>query len=537
MKHLPGISAAVLAVLLLSGPFASAVETDTLRLYQSSHQRSRQIARELITEVLDTQLEQFRFNGLDKLPIYRDILSMRRNVDRLVDTEMKDVLDLLTKAQRAGDGDRQRLFVQARTEVRQIVRTLAAERQKLLQRMRVSKVAGQTERLISLQRDTMTMTRSLPGISSLDLRETRAVAAVQDQRDVGTLYLQLVDELSAMSGWGPPAGPAAADGLRMLRAHKVHDHLTAASRLLERVEYNKAAAEQKAVIDGLSAVLYEVGEASGRSQLNFAQLLHMVTNLQRRQEVVHSQTQKTPKADTARTAALSTSQRDIHRDIGVLADRLSFLPPVKPHLELAKASALKATGALLAGQFPAALAPQQSVLTSLARIEARLRLAEQFLTANKSADELSDEVKALTQLDAALGRIRAQHGQVEAQVLSAPGPAAALEKRVADELAAEQKKYPSLPDTVSSRLEQAHTAATEAVKRIPAGGADARAATRATGEALDHAHAEVKRALADARRRALGVKIGELARAIDALERAAVAERAQAVRARAAAGH
>ncbi|MEN6662866.1 MAG: hypothetical protein ABFD85_02605, partial [Phycisphaerae bacterium] len=520
------IIAAGVAAVLLSG-VAFGVEPDALRTYQGAQSRARQMAAELIADVLDGQLEQFRCNQLTDLPVYQDIVSMRQNVQRLAEVEMKDVVVLLTAAQQGSADKREALFAQARSKVREVVKTLAAERQRLLERMRVARMSDQADHLLAMQRAVHKLTLTLPEIADLETRETRAVSAVQDQRDVNTMLLSLVDELSVISGWGPPAGAAASDGLRMLRAHKVSEHAQAAAKLLESVEYAKSAAEQKAVIDGLTALLYQVGQ-SGATRLSFSQLLNLLTELQRRQQALSVQTGK---GDGAAAAKLAGEQRDIHRDLGMLAQRLTHIPATAPHLENAKAAALKAAEMLAAKTLNLAQEPQKAVLASLAAVEALLRASEQTLGSDKTAVQLADEVSALMRLDEALTRIRAEHDQIEGQ-LGNVGQAAASEKGIADQVAAEHAKYPMVPEAVSTALVRAKDAALEAFRVIPLAAARARPAVKATAEALDQAHAAVKRALADANRKALGVKIGELARAIDALERASVAERAQAVRAR-----
>ncbi|MCE5279435.1 MAG: hypothetical protein ABFD92_02295 [Planctomycetaceae bacterium] len=518
--------AAGVAAVLLSG-VAVGVEPDALRTYQGAQLRARQMAGELIADVLDGQLEQFRCNQLTDLPVYQDIVSMRQNVQRLTDVEMKDVVVLLTKAQQVSPDQREALFAQARSKVREVVKTLAAERQRLLERMRVARMSDQANHLLEMQRAVHKLTLTLPEIADLEARETRAVSAVQDQRDVNTMLLALVDELSIISGWGPPAGAAASDGLRMLRAHKVSEHALAAARLIESVDYAKGAAEQKAVIDGLTALLYQVG-TSGATRLSFSQLLNLLTELQRRQQALQAVTQK---ASAAEAPQLADQQRGIHRDLGMLAQRLTHIPPTAPHLENAKASALKAAQVLAAAAMPQAMEPQKAVLASLSAVEALLRASEQTLGSDKTAAQLADELTALMRLDEALTLIRAQHDQIEGQLGNA-AQAAASEKSIADLVAAEHAKYPMIPQVVATRLVQAKDAALEAFRVIPLATERARPAVKATAEALDQAHAAVKRALADANRKALGVKIGELARAIDALERASVAERAQAVRAR-----
>jgi len=98
--------------------------------------------------VLDVQLEQLEENGLDDMPLYRDIKQMRSNLDGLVEAEMAGVVNTLVKAQQAPADQREPLFLDARQKIREIVVRLAVERQNLLRRLKNAELAGQVRRLI-----------------------------------------------------------------------------------------------------------------------------------------------------------------------------------------------------------------------------------------------------------------------------------------------------------------------------------------------------------------------------------------------------
>ena len=82
----------LLVVLFLSSvsPLAvRAVDRDALRRKQDAQERAREMAHQLVTGILDVQLQQLEENGLKELPVYREIAGMKKNIGALVDKEME----------------------------------------------------------------------------------------------------------------------------------------------------------------------------------------------------------------------------------------------------------------------------------------------------------------------------------------------------------------------------------------------------------------------------------------------------------------
>ena len=138
MTRLRMCSVLMLSILVV-GPALAADDTDRAeaRRRKQANRRAQQITRDLITDILDIQLQQLKENGLEKKAVYFEINDMRKNIDKLVKTEMRSVVDLLTDAQVAatkkGRKEKMRL---ARVGIRDVVFKLQAERQKLLRRLK-----------------------------------------------------------------------------------------------------------------------------------------------------------------------------------------------------------------------------------------------------------------------------------------------------------------------------------------------------------------------------------------------------------------
>ncbi|MCA9268494.1 MAG: hypothetical protein KDA41_08480, partial [Planctomycetales bacterium] len=197
------------------------IDTDDLRRKQQSQERARAMARDLVTGILDIQLRQLEENGLRELPVYGEIRLMRDNIDTVAHDRMNGVVRAIVEAQEATDpDDRLRRFNIARDEIRVVVRELVAERQKLLRRLQIARVATQVRELIRREELILGSSKGVAGLPQAEADRATLVAQ-QDQRDMRLLFLELVDSLVDMKDWGGQLAAAAGDGLKILQAGQV----------------------------------------------------------------------------------------------------------------------------------------------------------------------------------------------------------------------------------------------------------------------------------------------------------------------------
>ncbi len=501
--------------------------TSALRARQEMQLRARDMARELLNGILDMQLKQLEQNGLEKHDIYRDIQNMHRNIDGLVEVEMRDVVDLLVRAQQADPEQRPAYFTRARAEVRQIVARLAAERQNLAHRLRVAQLSAQVKMLIEKQTGVRRATGGLaeqPG----QLQADRTLDSLQNQRDVQTLFVQLVNSLVDVATWGGPVGAGAADGLRILKAGQAGQEVDRAVAALESSKFTDAVTSQQSVISALWELLLEKLEAmQGLVASTDEEALAAVRDLMKRQETLRHETKQADLADRA-SEELTDREGEIHKDLAQLNTLLDRLPAAQPLLEQAKKAAYNATGDLFDKKKSEALDEQSKTSSALAQLERKLMQAAEQESADKSAAELAQEVKNLEKVQKQLSEAQQDEHQASAAAQSKqPQAAAQADQRAAEALAAAADSSP-LPPAVKYRLDEAHAQAAAAAKSAEnqsASPAEQQADQQAAGESLDRAAAEVNAALNDARLSEKAVSAGELARAAEALERAAAAER------------
>jgi hypothetical protein len=502
----------------------SPLSPEALRGRQELQQRARDLARELVGNILDMQLKQLEQNGLQKLEIYRDIQSMRKDIDALIDADMRGVVESLSKAQQADPNDRAALFTQVRGKIREIVTRLAVERQNLARRLRVAELAAQVRSLIEKQTAVRNTTETLTDQARQKQVEL-TLSAIQDQRDIKSLFVQLVNALTDVSSWGGEVGAGAADGLRILKAGQAGKEVDNAGTTLESSRFPAAAKSQQTVINALKALLDKLEGLQGLIGSSNEEALALVRELEKRQAELRKETKETDLQDPA-ADKLVDRQAEIRRDLSKLNAALEKLPVAQTELEQAKAAAYAATGNLFDAKQAEAVDQQTKALANLAEIEHHLQQASDRQTADKSAAELDQQLQNLELARQQVAEAAKNEQQAAAETEQKPQEAAAADRHAADALTKAAEPSP-LPSAVKSRLEEAKAAAQEAANADEAVASPAAkaAAQAAANEALERAAAEVAAAINDTRLDQKAISAGELSRAAEALERAAAAEK------------
>ena len=505
-------------------PAESPLSPDALRGKQEAQQRARDMARELVSGILDVQLKQLEQNGLQKLDLYRDIQTMRKHIDGLVEAEMRDVVAILVKAQQAKPAARTEQFTKARAKIREIVTRLAVERQNLARRLRIAELTAQVKMLIEKQSAVMDTTVNLPNQPKQRQAE-QTLDAIQNQNDVKVLFIQFVNALADVATWGGQVGAGAADGLRILKAGQAGAELDNAGHALESSKFSAAAKSQRSVVITLKALLEKLEGIQGLINSTNEEALALVRELMKRQEEVRKETKQADLKD--RTAEkLVDREAEIRKDLSKLTTALERLPAAAPVLEQAKSATFAATGDLFDAKKPEALDHETKALGSLADLEHKLEQASEQDANDKSAAELAQQIKNLEAAQKQVAEAQKVEQTAADTAKTDPAQSAAADQTAADALANAAEPAP-LPAAVKSRLNEAQEAAHDAANAEQSDQpVEAKlSAQQAAQEATDRAAAEIAAALADTKLNQKAVSAGELARAAEALERAAAAER------------
>lgn len=501
---------------------ACAVEKESAERLQISQQKAFNMTRDLVSGILELQMRQLHENGLKDLPIYGEIQTMRKHLDELVRDEMPAVVRLLIEAQQGNSQQRLAKHSQAQDKIQEVILHLMAQRQQLRRRLQMAQLASQIRELIELQQKGHSATIELPN-RALPQRDLLAVSTIKQQQLVKKLYVRLMETLHETSRLSGDEGAGAADGLRLVRAAQIEKEIDRSEKELQLGQYSQAASHQQAVLDGLRALLERIDEARGLGAADRQAALDMVTGMLGRQRALHNNTRdsKSFEQDTDRFVEQQTR---IHKDLGKLSEALQSFPSGEGLMQQAKGAAFQAVSDLFSLRKPQALAEQTKVIKALQEIQQQLRHAIDSQRADKSAKELEEEVKQLQQLKDKLQQIYQNQAEANKNAASNLKVAQAKQQQVSDQLA-KTLLSKNLPGTIKSRLTDAQEAVQRAQQELTKTKAETRQqATENASDALQQALAETKARLADLRRRQLAVEVGELARAAEALERAAAAE-------------
>ncbi|HWA97365.1 MAG TPA: hypothetical protein VG713_02690, partial [Pirellulales bacterium] len=239
------------------------IDIHLLRRKQQAQQRARDLARDLVSRMLDVQLQQLEENGLDDLPLYRDVRQMRTHIDGLVEAEMNDVVTMLVLAQDEPPGERETTFVAARQKIRDVVVRLTAERQNLHRRLKTAELAAQVKRLIEMETISLGAVRAAQSTADERGRAALAVSTAQDQRDLQSLFERFVESLHEVRAWGGEVGRGAAETLVLVRASQIHGTIDQAIEQLDAADLSGAVQSQSTIIEHLTLLLQRIESTQG----------------------------------------------------------------------------------------------------------------------------------------------------------------------------------------------------------------------------------------------------------------------------------
>ena len=533
-RWVPRIRKELVVVCLTWAIFAGSGRTqDTSLTFVQRQQQAQQLAAQLVSGILDLQLRQLQENGLEHLPVYAEIKSMRRNIYELVDREMRQVVEQLRQADRVTGEPQELLRQQARAEIRQIVIRLMAERQKLEQRLQVSRLSAQARQLLDLQRRVHQATQSLSEQENVR-RQQLAVAAIADQSDVIAVFEDLLGTLAQVRSWGGPRSGAAIEGLQLLHAGAVGQVLQHTVTAMQQADFDTAVGQQTTALQIFNTLLQRLDRDRGVDGANRTALLKQIRAIILLQESLREETR------AAATEELSSDdlverQTTVHQAITAIGDTPAALAAVKPLWQQAETAAFDAVEDLFSESKSAALSEQATVIGSLAQLADHLQQSTSDGQSEKSAHELSLEIHRLETLAKALNEATSAHHQWSRLALDgrldnaqeATAPYAVQLPPLADQ--SPDTSTAPLPITVAAALQNAQDQAAALIQATsppnPLRGKSLQQSAQQVEVALRQTQAEVHSYLTDLRRRHLSVEVGEVARAAESLERAAAAER------------
>ncbi|GAA4437090.1 hypothetical protein [Bremerella cremea] len=506
---------------------AQEIDSAALRRKQYTQQQAQALTRRLVSQVLDLQAAQLRQNGLVEVPIYNDILQMRENLDELIGNEMQGVVQKLVEAQEVDGQQRINAITQAQDEVRKVLLTLMAERQRLYRRMRLARLHAQVRELITVQEKVSTQTRELPQLP-MQSRDEAALANLSRQTDAVMMFHHLEEALLDMRSWGGSLATSAITGQQVLKDNHASEEVQQALASIREGRFSGASVHQDAFVAALYKILEDLQKAQGLADNSLESAMNEIEKLKDQQQELKEETSKSELAPE-KADQLSQQQESIQKKLEELAKSMTRQPENAEALEEASQAAADAVAELFEADQEAAMEKQEEVLAKLDTLKEQL--LEQAVPPNvASADQREQQIAALENAQQDLQQALETQTKAEDHFEKAPqnSEAVAQMEREAGQQLDSAAQAENLPEAVKPMIAEAKAQANEAAAAAEQANSDNQAsteealeqATDATRQALENVSSE----LADAKRQQLATKIGELARAAEALDRAAAAQ-------------
>ena len=123
--------------------------------YKVNQQRARDLTTDLLSILVDRQMQQLEDNRLTDLPLYEDLKTMRERMGQLAKSKMPDVIELLVKADIAKPSERQELMAEVHSRMRGILRDLLRERERLRLRRQQAELIERIGEIVIQQKATL----------------------------------------------------------------------------------------------------------------------------------------------------------------------------------------------------------------------------------------------------------------------------------------------------------------------------------------------------------------------------------------------
>jgi len=515
-------------LLLVASPlFAQSDNQRDLRRQQQVQERAQALTRQLVSQVLDLQASQLRQNGLTEAPIYQDIEQMSDNLDELIQNEMQGVVQHLVNAQQQTGEERVSSLRNAREEVRKVLLTLMAERQRLYRRLRLAKLHALVRELITKQEAITLATRQLPQLPE-DTRDESVLDSTSNQATAETMFQHLEFVLMDIRGWGGSLASSAIAAQQVLESEAAAEEVAAAVSALRKAQIEDAVSHQVRFTTALYKILEDLEQAQGLADRNLESTVQAIEKLKQDQEKIRSETES---SDLSSDAAdlLSQKQERIQKALEKMSDQARIEKSRSAPLENATDAAQQAVAELFEGNKQEAITQQNEVLEQLDQLSEQIKQMS-TIPQDLSADERREEIAALetAQQELASALENQSAAQAEQSEKSSDNSQVAKLLEESSEQIDTALQTENLPQSVKPMIADAKSQATKAVTTAKQQSNDSpsetqdtvRDAKAATEQALENVASE----LADARRRQLATQIGELARAAEALDRAAAAQ-------------
>ena len=506
--------------------------------YKVNQQRARDLTTDLLSILVDRQMQQLEDNRLTDLPLYEDLKSMRGRMGQLAKSKMPDVIELLVKADIAKPSERQELMAQVHSRMRGILRDLLRERERLRLRRQQAELIERIGEIVIQQKATLDNTLTLS-----TAQEQLVLSTIDSQKNVAVLVDAFGETLELVQDWTGELGKLATECKNVLEANEVKKLLEQAEAQLEATDFNDAAKTEKEVVTVLEGILLKIRRFEDPAWID-SDATEAAEDILTAQETLKEELETVDPDDDTKIDELVHAQNLIREKLQRLENLVANDENAAELIERAQEAAMEAREEIFEGEIEAAMDEQEEIIGTLAELQEQLNTTTSLLDPDLSSEEYTEIANALEEVRETLETADELNNDAE-QALEEDqlAEAADTEKQAGEaaQEAATKADDASLPEPIAEAIEDAKDSAVEAAEATAAANdtkdneATAEESQDSAEEAVVNASEDIKEAIGrtkeaeeEARKNALAAKLGELNRAVDTLERAAAEARENA---------
>ena len=458
--------------------------------YKVNQQRARDLTGDLLSILVDRQMQQLEDNKQTELPLYEDLKSMRGRMGQLAQAKMPDVIELLVKADIARPSERQELMTQVHVRMREILRDLLRERERLRLRRQQAELIERIGEIVIQQKSTLDNTLTLS-----TAQEQLVLSTIDSQKNVSVLVDAFDETLELVQDWTGELGKLATECKNVLETNDVDKLLELAESQLEETKFDEAAKTEKEIVTILEGILLKIRRFEDPAWID-SDATEAAEDILTAQETLKEELETVDPNDDIKIDQLVQAQNLIREKLQRLENLVANDENASELIERAQEAAMEAREEIFDGEIESAMEEQEEIIGTLAELQEQLDIQTNLLDPDLSSEEYTEIAAALEETREKLEAADEFNNEAEDELASDQTDEAADAEPQANQAAEEavaQATEASLPETVADAIEQAGESTNEAAKAT-----DQANAKKDDGDAAEEAQNNAEDAVAEA---------------------------------------
>ena len=365
--------------------------------YKVNQQRARDLTTDLLSILVDRQMQQLEDNRLTDLPLYEDLKTMRGRMGQLAKSKMPDVIELLVKADIAKPSERQELMAEVHSRMRGILRDLLRERERLRLRRQQAELIERIGEIVIQQKATLDNTLTLS-----TAQEQLVLSTIDSQKNVAVLVDAFGDTLDLVQDWTGELGKLATECKNVLETNEVVKLLKQAEAQLEATDFNDAAKTEKEVVTILEGILLKIRRFEDPAWID-SDASEAAEDILTAQESLKEELETVDPDDDIKIDELVQAQNLIREKLQRLENLVVNDENAAELIERAQEAAMEAREEIFEGEIEAAMDEQDEIIGTLAELQEQLNTTTNLLDPDLSSEEYSEIGDAIEEARKTLG--------------------------------------------------------------------------------------------------------------------------------------